>query len=161
VSSGDVGELLDEEYVKEYVKSRVREILDNLVVRMNSVMRGYLGAVQATIMRYYGFKPVMEVTSSIFEYGVEYHITMYIDPKDVKRIEEIARRELEGKHIRIRALRKILAQELKSTSGEVSALLSNMHRGSGEGVEKAGGGGTKTLGKKRRSADEGSNKSAI
>jgi hypothetical protein len=146
---------------EEYVKSEVREVLENLVVKMDSVLRGYLVATLTAIMRYYGFKPVMEINSSMFEYGVEYRITMYIDPRDVRRIEEIARRELEDKRIRIRALRKILAQELKSTSGEVSALLSNMHRGSREGVEKAGGGGTKTLGKKRRSADEGSNKSAI
>jgi hypothetical protein len=157
MSSGDIGDLLRE----EYVKSEVREVLENLVLRMDSVLRGFLVAAQSTIVRYYGFKPVMEINSSMFEYGVEYRITMYIDPRDVRRIEEIARRELEDKHIRIKALRKILAQELKSVSGEVSALLSNMHRGSGEGVEKAGGGGTKTLGKKRRSADEGSNKSAI
>jgi hypothetical protein len=157
LSTGDLGDLLRE----EYVKSRVREVLDNIVLKMDGVVKGYLGAAQAAIMRYYGFKPVIEVSSSMFEHGVEYHIVMYIDPKDVKKIEEIARRELEDKHIRIKALRKILAQELKSTSGEVSALLSDMHPGSGEGVEKAGGGGTKTLGKKRRSADEGSNKSAI
>jgi hypothetical protein len=157
VSSGDVGELLGE----EYVKSRVREVLDNIVFKMDGVVKGYLRAAQAAIMRYYGFKPVIEVSSSMFEHGIEYRITMYIDPNDVKRIEEIARRELEDKRIRIRALRKILAQELKSTSGEVSALLSDMHPGSGEGVEEAGGGGAETLGKKRRSADEGSNKSAI
>jgi hypothetical protein len=146
---------------EEYVKSRVREVLENLVVKMDSVLRGYLVATQSAIMRYYGFKPVMEVASSMFEYGIEYRITMYISPDDIKRIEEIAKREIEDKHIRIKALRKILAQELKSTSGEVSALLSDLYPGSGEGVEKAGGGGTKTLGKKRRSADEGSNKSAI
>jgi hypothetical protein len=157
LSSGDVGELLDE----EYVKSRVKEILDNLVVRMNSVMRGYLGAAQATIMRYYGFKPVMEVTSSIFEYGVEYRIVMYIDPKDVKRIEEIARRELEDKHIRIKALRKILAQELKSTSGEVSALLSDMYPGSGEGAKEARGGGAEVRGEKRRSTRKSSDKDTL
>jgi hypothetical protein len=161
VSSGDIGELLDEDYVKEYVKSRVKEVLENLVVKMDGVMRGYLGAAQATIMRYYGFKPVMEVTSSIFEYGVEYRIVMYIDPKDIRRIEEIARRELEDKHIRIKALRKILAQELKSTSGGVSALLSNMHPGSGEGVEETRGGGAEVRGEKRRSARKSSNKGVV
>jgi hypothetical protein len=157
MSSGDISDLLRE----EYVKSEVREVLENLVLRMDSVLRGYLVATQSAIMRYYGIKPVMEVASSMFEYGVEYRITMYISPEDVRRIEEIARRELEDKRIRIRALRKILAQELKSTSGEVSALLSNMHRGSREGVEEVGGGGAETLGKKRRSTRKSSNKSAI
>jgi hypothetical protein len=161
VSSGDVGELLDEDYVKEYVKSRVKEVLENLVVKMDGVMRGYLGAAQATIMRYYGFKPVMEVTSSMFEYGVEYRITLHIDPRDVARIEEIARRELEDKHIRIKALRKILAQELKSTSGGVSALLSDMHTGSRESVKEAGGGGAEVRGEKRRSTHKSSNKGVV
>jgi peptide methionine sulfoxide reductase MsrA len=113
LSSGDIGELLRE----EYVKSRVREVLENLVVRMDGVMRGYLGAVQATIMRYYGIKPVMTVDSNFFDYGVEYRITLYIDSRDVKRIEEIARRELEDKQVRIKVLRRILAEELKSEEG--------------------------------------------
>jgi hypothetical protein len=157
VSSGDLGELLGE----EYVKSRVKEVLENLVLKMDSVVRGYLVATQSAIMRYYGFKPVMEITSSMFEYGVEYRIVMYIDPKDVKKIEEIARRELEDKHIRIKALRKILAQELKSTSGDVSALLSNMHTGSREGVEEAGGGGAEVRGEKRRSTRKSPDKGVV
>jgi hypothetical protein len=112
LSTGDVGELLRE----EYVESRVREVLENLVLRMDGVMRGYLRAVQAAIMRYYGIKPVMEVDSNMFEYGVEYRITLYIDPKDVERIKGIARRELEDKHVRIKVLRKILAEELKGVA---------------------------------------------
>jgi hypothetical protein len=112
MSSGDIGDLLREEYVKE----RVREVLEDLVVKMNRVLRGYVGAAQATIMRYYGIKPVMEVNSNIFEYGVEYRITMYIDPEDVKRIEDMARRELEDKRARIRALRRIQAEELREAS---------------------------------------------
>jgi hypothetical protein len=155
--SGDVGELLGE----EYVKSRVREVLENLVLKMDGVVKGYLGAAQAAIMRYYGFKPVVEVTSSMFEYGVEYRIVVYIDPRDVKRIEEIARRELEDKHVRIKALRKILAQELKSASGEVSALLSDLYPGSGEGVEEAGGGGAEVRGEKRRSSRKSANKGTL
>jgi hypothetical protein len=155
--SGDVGELPGE----EYVKSRVREVLENLVLKMDGVVKGYLGAAQAAIMRYYGFKPVVEVTSSMFEYGVEYRIVMYIDPRDVKRIEEIARRELEDKHVRIKALRKILAQELKSASGEVSALLSDLYPGSGEGVEEAGGDRGKIWGEKRRSANKSSDKDTL
>jgi hypothetical protein len=157
VSSGDLVDLLRE----EYVKSRVREVLENLVVKMDSVMRGYLVATQSAIMRYYGIKPVMEVASSIFEHGVEYHIKMYIDPSDVRRIEEIARRELEDKQVRIKALRKILARELKSTSGEVGALLSNMHTGSREGVEETGGGGAEVRSEKRRSARKSSNKGVV
>jgi hypothetical protein len=157
VSSSDPVDLLRE----EYVKSRVREVLENLVVKMDSVLRGYLVATQSAIMRYYGFKPVMEVASSMFEYGIEYRITMYIDPNDVKRIEEIARREFEDKHIRIKALRKILAQELKSTSGEVSALLSDMHPGSRKGVEETGGGGAEVRGEKRRSTRKSSNEDIV
>jgi hypothetical protein len=157
MSSGDPIDLLRE----EYVKSRVREVLENLVVKMDSVLRGYLVATQSAIMRYYGFKPVMEVTSSMFEYGIEYRITMYISPDDIKRIEEIARREIEDKHIRIKALRKILAQELKSTSGEVSALLSNMYPGSGEGTKEARGGGAEVRGEKRRSTRKSSNKGVV
>jgi len=157
VSSGDVGELLGE----EYVKSRVREVLDNIVFKMDGVVKGYLRAAQAAIMRYYGFKPVIEVSSSMFGHGIEYRIMLYIDPNDVKRIEEIARRELEDKHIRIRALRKILAQELKSASGEVSAILQTMHRGSGEGVEETGGGGAEARGEKRRSANKSSDKDTL
>jgi len=157
MSSGEISDMLRE----EYVKSRVREVLDNIVLKMDGVVKGYLGAAQAAIMRYYGFKPVIEVSSSMFEHGVEYRITMYISPEDVRRIEEIARRELEDKHIRIKALRKILAQELKSVSGEVSALLQTMHRGSREGVEETGGGGAETLGKKRRSTRKSSSENTV
>jgi hypothetical protein len=157
MSSGDLSNLLEE----EYVKLRVKKILEDLVVRMNRVLRGYLGATQSTIMRYYGIKPVMEVNSNIFEYGVEYRITLYIDPRDVKKIEEMARRELEDKRVRIEALRKILAQELKSTSGEVSAILQTMHRGSGEGVEETGGGGAEARGEKRRSTRKSSNEDIV
>jgi hypothetical protein len=113
MSGGEISDLLGE----EYVKSRVREVLEDLVVKMNRVLRGYLGATQATIMRYYGIKPVMEINSNIFEYGVKYHITLYIDPEDVKNIEDMARRELEDKRARIKALRKILAEELKEEEG--------------------------------------------
>jgi hypothetical protein len=52
---------------EEYVKTKVKEILENLVVKMDSVLRGYLVATQSAIMRYYGFKPVMEVASTMFE----------------------------------------------------------------------------------------------
>lgn len=113
MSSGGVGELLDE----EYVKARVKEVLEGLVVKMNRVLRGYLGAAQAAIMRYYGVKPVMTINSNIFEYGVEYRITLYVDPEDIEKIRAMVRRELEDRRIRIRALRKVLAEELKSEEG--------------------------------------------
>lgn len=102
---------------EDYVKVRVREVLEDLVVKMNRVLRGYLGAAQAIIMRYYDIKPVMEVDSSIFDYGVEYRIRLYVDPEDVKRIEDMVRRELEDKRARIKALRRILAEELKGEEG--------------------------------------------
>ncbi len=157
MSSSDLGELLR----KEYVKSRVKELLENLVVKMDRAIRGYLGAAHAQIIRYYGIKPVMEVDSNTFEYGVEYRITMYISPDDIKRIEEIARRELEDKHVRIRVLRKILARELKSIGGEEGALLPTVHTGSGEGVEETGGGGAEVRSEKRRSARKGTNKGVV
>jgi len=157
MSSSDPVDLLRE----EYVKSRVREVLENLVVKMDSVLRGYLVATQSAIMRYYGFKPVMEVASSMFEYGIEYRITMYISPDDIKRIEEIAKREIEDKHIRIKALRKILAQELKSVSGEVSALLSDLYPGSGEGAKEARGGRAEVRGEKGRSANKSVDKDTL
>jgi hypothetical protein len=146
---------------EEYVKTKVKEILENLVVKMDSVLRGYLVATQSAIMRYYGFKPVMEVASTMFEYGVEYRITLYIDPRDVKKIEEIVRREFEDKHVRIKALRKILAQELRNTSGEIGALLPGVRSNSREGVEKAGGGRTKIRGKERGLDSESSNEGLI
>jgi hypothetical protein len=157
MSSSDLSDLLRE----EYVKVRVKEVLDSLVAKMDKVVKGYLRAAQIQIIRYYGIKPVMEVDSSMFEYGVEYRITLYIDPSNIKKIEEIARRELEDRRVRIKALRKILAQELKSTSGEEDAILQVVHRGSREGVEEAGGGGAKVLGKKRRSTRKSSNKDII
>jgi hypothetical protein len=118
VSGGEISDLLRE----DYVKVRVKEVLEDLVVKMNRVLRGYLGAAQATIMRYYNIKPVMEVNSNIFEYGVEYHIRLYVDPEDVKKIEDMARRELEDKRARIRALRRIYAEELKEEEGQASEL---------------------------------------
>jgi hypothetical protein len=157
MSSSDLSDLFGE----EYVKVRVKEVLENLVVKMDRAIRGYLGAAHAQIIRYYGIKPIMEVDSNMFEYGVEYRITMYIDPKDIKRIEEIARRELEDKHVKIRVLRKILAQELKSISGEEGAVPSTVHPGSREGVEEVGGGGAEVRGEKRRSTRKSSNKGVV
>jgi hypothetical protein len=113
MSGGEISDLLGE----EYVKVRVREVLEDLVVKMNRVLRGYLGAAQAIIVKYYGVKPVMEIDSSIFDYGVEYHIRLYVDPEDVKKIEDMVRRELEDKRTRIRALKEILAEELKGVEG--------------------------------------------
>jgi hypothetical protein len=136
MSSSELSDLLKE----DYVKVRIKEILDSLVVKMDGVMRGYLVAVQNAILRYYGFKPVIEINSSMFDYGIEYRIILYIDPKDVKRIEAIARHEVGISQIRLRALRKLLAQALRVKSGEEDDLLSDLHSGSGEGYEKAGGG---------------------
>ena len=157
MSSSDLSGLLGE----EYVKARVKELLENLVVKMDRAIRGYLGAAHAQIIRYYGIKPVMEVDSNMFEYGVEYRITVYIDPKDIKKIEEVARRELEDKRVRIRVLRKILARELKSMSGEEGALLPTMHTSPGEGGEKARGGGAEVRGEKRRSTRKSSDEGAV
>jgi hypothetical protein len=157
MSNNDQFDLLRE----EYVKTKVKEILDNLVVKMDSVLRGYLVATLSAIMRYYGFKPAMEVASTMFEYGIEYRITMYIDPRDVKKIEEIVRRESEDRQVRIKALRKILAQELRNTSGEIGALLPDMRSSPRKGVEKAGGGRTKIRGKERGSYSEGFNEDFV
>jgi hypothetical protein len=157
MSSEGLGDLLKD----EYMKIRVREVLESLVVKMDSVVRGYLVAVQSAMVRYYGIKPVMEINSSMFQHGVEYHITMYIDPKDIKRIEEITKRELEKKYMRLKALRKILADELKNIGGEENALLSNMHPSAREGIEETGGAGAKIRGKKRRSSVKGSDESDI
>jgi hypothetical protein len=146
---------------EEYVKTKVKEILDNLVVKMDSVLRGYLVATQSAIMRYYGFKPVMEVASTMFEHGVEYRITLYIDPRDIKKIEEIVRRELEDKHVRIKALRKILAQELRNTSGEIGALLPDMRTSSRKSAEKNGRGRAKIRGEERGFSSESSDEDLI
>lgn len=157
MASSELGDLLRD----DYLKIRVRELIESLVVKMDSVVRGYLVAVQSAMVRYYGIKPVMEINSSMFDHGVEYHITMYIDPKDIKRIEEIARRELENKYMRLKALRKILADELKNIDGRENAVLPDMYPGAREGIEETGGAGAEIRGKKRRSTAKGSDEGSV
>jgi hypothetical protein len=152
---------LSEALRDEYVREKVRMMLQHYVTVMEKYVRSYISAAHHLIIQRYNIVPAIEYTVTPFEWGVEVRVRMYLDNANIARITEIAKRELSERHVKLKVLRKILARELSENSGGLGALLPVVHTGSGEGGKKAGGDRGKIRGEKRRLANKSPDESTI
>jgi hypothetical protein len=157
LASEPLGEALRDEYVRE----KVRMMLQHFVTVMDKCLQSYILAAHHLIIQRYNIVPVMEYSVTPFEWGVEARVRMYLDNASIARITEIAKRELSERHVRLKVLRKILARELSESSGGVGALLPVVHTSPGEGGKEVGRDRAKVRGEKRGSTDKSSDKDTL
>ena len=154
-------EVLGEALMDEYVREKVRMMLQHYTTVMDKLLQSYILAAHHLMIQRYNVVPVIEFSTTPFEWGVEARVRMYLDSTAVARITEIAKKELSKGHVKLRVLRKILARELRESSGGVGAILPVVHPGSREGGKETGRGRGKVRGEKRGSTNKGPDESAI
>jgi hypothetical protein len=152
---------LSEAIRDEYVREKVRMMLQHYVTVMDKYLQSYILAAHHLIIQRYNIAPVIELSTTPIEWGVEVHVRMYLDSVAVARITEIAKKELSERHVKLKVLRKILARELTESSGGIGALLPVVHTSPREGGKKAGRDRTKVRGEKGRSANKSSDEGAV
>jgi hypothetical protein len=154
-------DVLSEAIRDEYVREKVRMMLQQYVAIMDKYLQSYILAAHHLIIQRYNITPVIELSTTPFEWGVEVHVRMYLDSVAVARITEIAKKELSERHVKLKVLRKILARELTESSGGIGALLPVVHTSPGEGGKEVGRDRAKVRGEKRGSTDKSSDKDTL
>ena len=149
-----------EDEFEKFVDRKTEELVTHYVRKLRKDIVGQIQGVTSRFKRHMGIQPVLDVHVNMHDRGVEVYVHAYFDPETISKIREVLRREymksMEDTRTRLRALKHILAYELSSHTGGVSALLSGVHPGPGEGVDKTGGGGAEVRSQERGSAAEGS-----
>jgi hypothetical protein len=154
-------DVLNEAIRDEYVREKVRMMLQHYVTVMDKYLQSYILAAHHLIIQRHNIVPVIEFSTTPFEWGVEVRVRMYLDNATIARITEIAKKELSERHVKLKVLRKILARELTESSGGVSALLPVVHTSPREGGKETGRDRGKVRSEKRRSTNKGPDESAI
>ncbi|PNV81419.1 MAG: hypothetical protein C0179_02845 [Fervidicoccus sp.] len=144
-----INKLVEEEYgrLRFYILNKIRSITLNLM--RDAIER---------IRKFYGVDPSFEIVEKSTESTVSINITISIDPETERRIKEILRRKIREDRtvtsLRIRALYKLIRDELESSSREINALLHNLYKSAGEGNDKTRGGGEEVRSEERGLGDE-------
>ena len=145
---------------ERFIDRKTREFVEHYTRKLRSELTGQVYGIATRFKTRFGIQPVIDIRVNMLEGGVEMYIHAYFDEETIARIREVLRREysksMEDTRARLRALKHILAYELSSHTGGVSALLSNMYSGAREGADKTGGGGAEVRAEKGGSATEGS-----
>jgi hypothetical protein len=154
-------DVLSETIRDEYVREKVTMMLQHFVSVMDKLLQSYILAAHHLMIQRYNVIPVIEFSTTPFEWGVEARVRMYLDSATVARITEIAKKELSKGHVRLKTLRKILARELRESSGDIGALLPVVYTSPREGGKETGRGRAKVWGEKGRSAHESSDEGIV
>lgn len=129
--------------IKDAIEKMVDEEVDRLVTYYTDELRKYLQShINAAVRK---FKNVFNV-NPIVEVRVEANrvtATFEIPPPEIKRIREAVRKKLMEQtslsKLRIKALARIISSQLLFISGELDAVLSDMHSSTPESVDQTGG----------------------
>jgi uncharacterized membrane protein len=144
-----INKLVEEEYgrLRFYILNKIRSITLNLM--RDAIER---------IRKFYGVDPSFEIVEKSTESTVSIYITISIDPETERRIKEILRRKIREDRtvtsLRIKALYKLIRDELESSSREINALLHNLYKSAGESNDKTRGGGEEVRSEERGFGDE-------
>ena len=140
MSEDVLSEFLPEKLGEKLVENEVRKLLLYYVNAFTNRLVTFINAAQSWAISYLGIPFRVETSQTRIENGVEVVIHAYIDPEVVGKIREVVERELKKEwgdsKTRLRALKYILADELRSSTGGVSALLSDMYSSTSESPNK-------------------------
>jgi hypothetical protein len=137
--------------VFERIKGMYRRQLANM---LRSFIAGGINKYQFD----YGVEVVQEMTMKMLETGVEINLRVYIDEESLaelkRKIEEQLREKRLTTLVWTGALKEIKAGLMKSSSGELDALLSNRPKRSTKAIGEAGGDRAKIRSEKGGSDNE-------
>jgi hypothetical protein len=123
---------------EEVVEAIAREYLTKLTDRLHSEVVAYLKGIPKFFSKYFVLKPTLEMNVNFFEYGVEVHVRMYFDGKEIAKLKEAIRAQLRDNKLRIKAYADIVNMRIRATSGELHALLSDLYSGATTGGGETG-----------------------
>jgi len=154
-----------EKELENIIEEKVNDLLWHYVRLVNRILITHIHGTQSYVMKKFGLPVEIEVNSSYFEYGSEIRVRTYLSEPVInyirKRVAKEIRENWTVTQIRTKALRNILTKELKSSSGGISALLSDNDRSSSESINQTGGAGEEVQHEERGYNSESSNESNI
>jgi len=117
------------EVPKEVLEMEFERLKANYKTIIARNMKNYIAGAIHKMERDYGVSFVQEMTAKEFDVGVEIHLRVYIDAEELAKLKESLKRFLQEKRattlIWTGALKSIKEGSLKSSSGELDALLSD------------------------------------
>jgi hypothetical protein len=139
--------------------------VDRIMTAAQRYITSHIHGVQVWAAKNVMAKVIVELsTSRGFDY-FEFHGRVYLDPDFAKELKEAVKKEIVGRlgdtKMRIKIMKRILARELRSTSGEIGALLPAVHPSTRKGSEEAGGGGAEARSEERGSGNEGASQGNV
>jgi hypothetical protein len=147
------------EVPKEVLEIEFERLKANYKTIIARNMKNYIAGAIHKMERDYGVSFVQEMTAKEFDVGVEIHLRVYIDAEELMKLKESLKKFLQEKRattlIWTGALKSIKEGSLKSSSGELDALLSDSAQRPAEALGKAGGDRAKVRGQEGRPHPEG------
>lgn len=158
-------DIITEENIRRFAEEEAERVTLYLIRRAFYIFTSYInGAVHLYEQR---FKVPLniEMQHVRIKNGVQIYVKLYLDPETVGRIRESVYKHVKQNYMdvrmRLKILKNIIKREFKTCSGGVSALLHDIHPGSGESVDAIGRIRKKVWREKRGLADEGSDEGDI
>jgi len=150
---------LTDENVEAVVEEEFASRVDRIMTSVQRYITSHIHGVQVWAVKNVMAKVIVELSTSRGFDCFEFHGRVYLDPDFVKELREVVKKEIVGRlgdtKMRIKIMKRILARELRSVSGEVGALLPAVYPSARKGYEEAGGGGAEAWGEERGSGSEG------
>jgi hypothetical protein len=144
-----------EEVVKEEFE-RVKRIYRRQLANM---LRSFIAGAINKYQYDYGVEVVQEMSMKTLETGVEINLRVYIDEESLAELKRKIEEQLRDKRITTlvwtSALKEIKGGQMKSSSGELDALLPNSAQRSTEALGEVGGDRAKIRSEERRPDNEG------
>jgi hypothetical protein len=132
--------LVDEERLKAYARERAEQLLRRLVDDWVRILRGHIDAAEKHYRYYYGVPIQLTTQMFVEEDSVKMVVEARIPPEVKERVYKVVEREVVKSagetSIRLRILRNILLNELRSATGEAGALLHSHGKSAGKSIDQ-------------------------
>lgn len=129
--------------IKDAIEKMVDEETNRLVTYYTGELRKFIqNYINAAVRRYVSSFNVNPIVMTQTE-ADRITVTFEIPPPEIKRIREAVRKKLMEQtslsRLRIKALARIISSQLLFISGELGAVLSDMHSSTPESADQTGG----------------------
>jgi len=129
--------------IEELINKRTAEFLGAFLRRVRLSLLNYIEGWRNNMKYHYGIGLVVEVATEPSPDEIVVHVRAYIPPEEVERlrksIAEEVRKSMADTKMRIGILKDLILYKLRSSTGEVSALLQAVHKHSTESAPEARG----------------------
>ena len=151
--------------IERELEARFEEFVAYMTKRLYNTLTGYLEGAVNDFRKKQGVRAVLSYQSDIDVPTVSLRIEVTIPPEEIERLRRVFYKMIKENtslaRLRIRALYRLITDEVLTTSGGAGAVLPDMRPGPAEGAPEAGGAGAEVRDQEGGSAAEGASQNDL